>query len=92
MARRFNFLDQCACFCVENHAVAVVLLKARVSAQDGYVVGIDLCEDRILPRREVWDVNDLPCRCSQPEHLHFYEPGAFVTKSTCDVDLLSYTD
>ena len=55
---------------IEEHPIAVEGLPAVTPTQDGDFVGVDLAKDGQDLRREVWDLDQNPCLCSYPEHLH----------------------
>ena len=76
---------------IEHDPIAVEGLVAVKTPQDDYVIGIDLWEDWVSPRREVWDIDELPCLRSQPEHLHGAQQ-AIVTLTAGNVDLVVYSD
>ena len=50
---------------IEQHPIAAGLQSAY-PAQDGYVLGIELREDWVGPRREVWDIYQNPCLRAHP--------------------------
>ena len=50
---------------------------------------VDLTKNCVCPRCEFWDVDELPCLCSQPVHLNRAQL-AVVTLTTGDVNLVLY--
>ena len=60
-----DHLDHSTSLAVEQHPIVEVVASVK-SPEDGYVLGVNLREDGEVPRREVWDLNELPCLCAQP--------------------------
>ena len=60
-----DLLDHCTSLSIEDDAIAAVISSAD-PAQDGDADSIKLGEDGVEPRREVWDVDQLPCLRPQP--------------------------
>ena len=83
-----NHLDHGTSLSVQEHPIAEELPSA-IPTQDGYGLGVDLRDDGDSPRCEVWDVDQLPCLCSEPEHLHRAQILVIVTQPACDVALQS---
>ena len=82
--------DHSVSLSVEQHPIAVVgLHSAVISPEDGDGLGVNLRDDGVFPRCEVRDINELPCLCAQPEHLHRAKILATITLPACDVALLS---
>ena len=87
-----NLLDYSASLSVENDAIAEELLFAVISPKDDDVLGIDLAKDWTIPRREVWDIDQLPGLSSEPEHFNGYQMLCMVLHSAGDEALLSNSD
>ena len=85
-----NLPDHCTCLGTDEHAIRVHLVAAVTPAQDGDFVEFTLAKDGEVPWREVGEINENPCLCSEPEHLdggHLLAP--FPPRTACNVDLLS---
>jgi len=83
-----NRPDYCTCLSADEHAIFDLLPVAVHPTQDGNVLGINLREDWEPPRREVRDINQNPCLCPEPEHLHRGQQLGTVTPSAGNVDLV----
>ena len=73
---------------VEDDAITEILVPLVDSTQDDYVVGVELREDWVDPRREFWDLDQNPGNCPEPEHLHGIKSN-IVTLPAGNVALLS---
>ena len=61
--------DHSTSLSVEQHPIAEFLPAFRwlvVPTQDGDGLGVDLREHWLLPRSELWDINENPGLCPQP--------------------------
>ena len=71
-----NLSDHHASLGIEDDTVVKFAIRPMVfiSSQDDDVILIDLAEYWLRPNREL-GVNQLPCLCSQPEHLYRSQVG-----------------
>ena len=75
---------------IEQHPI-IEGLPAVISPEDDDGPGVDLRNDGAVPRCEVWDFDQNPCLCPEPQHLY----GGQLTISTLsagNVDLISNSD
>ena len=88
LADRVDHLDHSSSLSIEQHPIAAGAIPPFTPTQYGDGLGVNLGEDWLEPRREIWDLDQLPCLCAQPQHLHGGQI-AIATPSACDVALIA---